>query len=286
MNKKMKMNSTLSLAGALLMGVAFLSACGGNSKEFNASSAEKAIEKSQALQDSASTVNLLTGYYELNDADARLKLRQLAANEMLTYSAEQINEYIPASYYRPARTREHIFVTVALTEKGKKYVVEQPIKSEYKDLLKNEPSTKTFPESTVAADEQIKLVNPPTAEQNGEVETDGPMDENDVPNVGYESEGSSSASAKASTPYEKAQKRANSNKLNMLAMQLKVYKVLNLRNTEEMMKEGKATCEAILEYDDVTSFGRIIGGITEGNRFRAENLKFNYYNDKGWALEE
>ncbi len=69
------------------------------------------------FQDSANVTTLKVGYYEENDAAMRYKLRQLAANEMLTYSAEQINEYIPASYWNRAKTKEHVFITVSLTEK-------------------------------------------------------------------------------------------------------------------------------------------------------------------------
>ena len=118
------------------MAVSAFVSCG-NNKEFTSGRAEDAIEDLPMFQDSANVTTLKVGYYEENDAAVRYKLRQLAANEMLTYSAEQINEYIPASYWNRAKTKEHVFITVSLTEKGKKYIVNEPIKDKESKELEN-----------------------------------------------------------------------------------------------------------------------------------------------------
>lgn len=119
MKNKLNVWANLCKTGLAIMAVSAFVSCG-NNKEFTSGRAEDAIEDLPMFQDSANVTTLKVGYYEENDAAVRYKLRQLAANEMLTYSAEQINEYIPASYWNRAKTKEHVFITVSLTEKGKK----------------------------------------------------------------------------------------------------------------------------------------------------------------------
>ncbi len=51
--------------------------------------------------------------------------------------------------------------------------------------------------------------------------------------------------------YQKAKDKEYSESHNMLAYKLKVYKVKNLICTEESMKDGKASCDAILEVNFV-----------------------------------
>ena len=115
---KLNVWANLCKTGLAIMAVSAFVSCG-NNKEFTSGRAEDAIEDLPMFQDSANVTTLKVGYYEENDAAVRYKLRQLAANEMLTYSAEQINEYIPASYWNRAKTKEHVFITVSLTEKVK-----------------------------------------------------------------------------------------------------------------------------------------------------------------------
>ena len=71
----------------------------------------------------------------------------------------------------------------------------------------------------------------------------------------------------------------------MLAYKLKVYKVKNLICTEESMKDGKASCDAILEVSDSTPFERILNSAYKGDRQMAKNIKFFYYIDKGWQVK-
>ncbi|MEO5230718.1 hypothetical protein ABH116_20575, partial [Bacteroides ovatus] len=112
MKNKLNVWANLCKTGLAIMAVSAFVSCG-NNKEFTSGRAEDAIEDLPMFQDSANVTTLKVGYYEENDAAMRYKLRQLAANEMLTYSAEQINEYIPASYWNRAKTKEHVFITVS-----------------------------------------------------------------------------------------------------------------------------------------------------------------------------
>ena len=262
-----------------IVAVSALVSCGDN-REFTTGRAEDAIEDLPMFQDSANVVTVKAGYWEENDVSMRYKLRQLAANEMLTYSVEQINEYIPASYWSRAKTKSHVFVTVALTEKGKKYIVSEPIKDKDSEELKNKNKDKTFPESSISEEEQIPLRNPQTSE-NEEMASDG----SNSSSSGNNSYRSSSYSGEEPNMYQKAKDKEHSESYNMLGYKLKVYKVKNLICTEESMKEGKASCDAILEVSESTPFGRILGTTYKGDRQLIKNIKFFYYIDKGWQVK-
>ena len=280
MKNKLNVWANLCKTGLAIMAVSAFVSCG-NNKEFTSGRAEDAIEDLPMFQDSANVTTLKVGYYEENDAAMRYKLRQLAANEMLTYSAEQINEYIPARYWNRAKTKEHVFITVSLTEKGKKYIVNEPIKDKESKELENKNKEQTYPESTVADNEQIPLRNPQTTESDVAQSSDSGSSYNN--NNSYSS--SSNSSVKEKSMYQKAKDKEYSESHNMLAYKLKVYKVKNLICTEESMKDGKASCDAILEVSDSTPFGRILNSAYKGDRQMAKNIKFFYYIDKGWQVK-
>ncbi len=282
MKNKLNECANLCKTGLAIMAVSALVSCG-NNKEFTSGRAEDAIEELPMFQDSANVVKLKVGYYEENDASTRYQLRQLAANEMLTYSAEQINEYIPASYWSRAKTKEHVFITVALTEKGKKYIVNEPIKDKESKELENKNKEQTYPESTVTDNEQIPLRNPQTTESDAVQGSESNSSSSYNNNNSYSS--SSDSSVKEKSMYEKAKDKEHSESYNMLAYKLKVYKVKNLICTEESMKDGKASCDAILEISDSTPFGRILSSAYKGDRQMAKNIKFFYYIDKGWQVK-
>ena len=83
--------------------------------------------------------------------------------------------------------------------------------------------------------------------------------------------------------YERAKAREKSELCYVQLYKLDLDKVRNLRCTDDMAKDGRATCEAIFRYVDVTPFGRIIGGVHEGQP-QAQKCSFTYFNDKGWVV--
>lgn len=281
MKNEQQVWANLRKAGLAVVTVFFFVSCG-NNKQLTTGSAEDAIEQLPMFQDSANVVTLKTGYYELEEANARYKLRQLAANELLTYSAEQINEYIPAGYWSKAKTIPHVFVTVALTEKGKKYIVTEPIKDKDSEDLKNKNKEETYPESSVVENEQIPLRNP----QEGSNDVSNNDSSSSYDNSGNNDSSDSYTSSEESSEYKKAKAKEHSEVLNLLGYKLKVYKVKNLVCTEETMKNGKASCDAILEINETTPFGRIMASIKKGDRQLAKNIQFSYYIDKGWQVNQ
>lgn len=279
----MKKKTFGSLLGLLAFGLVTLSSCCGNNGKFTMSAAEDAIEELEVFKENAHTVKIETGYYELNDADARLKLLKLAANEMITYKAEQINEYIPATRWRSARVKEHVFVTVQLTEKGEKYVVEKPDQTEEEAELVAAVDTKEYPEDKVLQEGPIPVINPQANENaEGSVEEyeenfedafqpdDAPMEELDE--------------ITDTNEYQKALAQININSVYVLTQEIEIYKVMNLVCNDVMEKAGTATCDFIVESTNVTPFGRILKGFKKGMRDKG-TATFKYYIDKGWQVE-
>lgn len=258
-----------------------LSSCG-NNQEFNTSTAENAIEDLPLLQDSANCAQLTVGYYEENDAAERLKLRKLASLGMVTYSAEQINEYIPAGYWSPAKTKEHVFVNVQLTDKGKKYIVTEPFKDLDAKELENPNKDKEFPEDTVAIDEYIPVINPSAT---GVTTPTNNTADNNVAATETVEDNYTPSTISPTSPYKAALEKVNTETFNMLAFKIDVKKVFNLICTDEMAKDGKAKCDVILECTDVTPFGRILRNVVEGDKRKETNINFVKYVDKGWQVD-
>lgn len=279
----MKKKNYVSLLGFMAFGLVSLSSCGGNDGEFTKSAAEDALEEMDVFEENAHTVKFETGYYEMNDADYRLKLLKLAANEVITYKAEQINEYIPATRWRSARVKEHVFVTVQLTDKGEKYVIEKPSQTEEEAELVAAVDTKEYPEDKVLQEGPIPVINP-QANENAEAPVeefeenyddafqpdDSPMNNNTVTTEANE--------------YQKALAKININSVYVLTQEIGIYKVMNLVCNDEMKKSGTASCDFIIEATDVTPFGRILKGVKKGTREKG-SATFKYYIDKGWHVE-
>ena len=280
----MKKKNYVSLLGFMAFGLVSLSSCGGNDGEFTKSAAEDALEEMDVFEENAHTVKFETGYYEMNDADYRLKLLKLAANEVITYKAEQINEYIPATRWRSARVKEHVFVTVQLTDKGEKYVIEKPSQTEEEAELVAAVDTKEYPEDKVLQEVPIPIINP-QANENAEASVedfeknyddtfqpdDSPMEELDE--------------ITDTNEYLQALAKININSVYVLTQEIGIYKVMNLVCNDEMKKSGTASCDFIIEATDVTPFGRILKGVKKGTREKG-SATFKYYIDKGWQVEK
>lgn len=272
----------LCKAGLVVAAICMCASCGDN-KTFSEGNAEDAIEEMNMFQDSANVVQLQTGFYELNDAEVRYKLRQLAANEMITYKAEQINEVIPAGYWSPAKLVTHVFVTVGLTEKGQKYVVTEPVKDKDAKELENEVDKTKYPEAKVAEEEQVPVKNPnetlPVEEGSAESSS-----VSSGSSYSSSSSSSSSSSMKEQSLYKQTKQKESTETVQVLAFQVKVKKVKNLVCTEEMQKEGRATCDAVIEVDDATPFGRVLAGLYDGDKRSLDGIELTYYVDKGWQV--
>lgn len=279
----MKKKNYVSLLGFMAFGLVSLSSCGGNDGEFTKSAAEDALEEMDVFEENAHTVKFETGYYEMNDADYRLKLLKLAANEVITYKAEQINEYIPATRWRSARVKEHVFVTVQLTDKGEKYVIEKPSQTEEEAELVAAVDTKEYPEDKVLQEGPIPVINP-QANENTEAPVEEFEENFDDAFQPDDSPMNNNTGTTEANEYQKALAKININSVYVLTQEIGIYKVMNLVCNDEMKKSGTASCDFIIEATDVTPFGRILKGVKKGTREKG-SATFKYYIDKGWHVE-
>lgn len=276
---------------ALVAAVCFVS-CGDSPDRLEPSRAKK-LAKKELLRthgnESSATVSV--GYYECNDNDDRLKLRQLAANDIVSYSCEIVKKMervkktrrVQAGYYYRYWTTESywvdeevntFFVKVALTEKGQKLVFEEkeaePSEDE-KDLKKDkEIDLSKFPEFTVEETEFPQLAKKAEQAEVTEGDEDGVMDD--------EMYAEEDAAAQNQSAYDKAKAKETIEKVELKAFELKVVKAINVRTLEN--GTGKATI--LMEYTDVTPVGRIMLDRYNGQRFTIDDLNFAYYEDKGW----
>ncbi len=283
----------LSMAAAVVACGLGLSSCGGNGELTKGDVKDEIKRVSGFLTDYYQTTTLQTGYYELNSPESRLNLAKLAAAGMITYKATDIIETTHSRWYG-TRKNSHIFVEVALTEKGQKYVVtdeelkkqEEEIKKDYTDEdLVNPDEDKVYPEDAVTSEGNIPVVD------------DQP--ETDAASTSKSSKSNSSSKSSSytadedcgalegiapTTAYEKACAKVNATTVVLKTHKLDIDKVRHIKCTSKMLEVGEGEAEVIWEVVDVTPFGRILENKTEGNKF-AREYKFTKYTD-GWKIDK
>lgn len=261
------MGSLVGICGVML------ASCGSDS--MSKGNAEGALEDQLVMfQDSSQVVGLNTGYYELDDADERFQLKKLAAAGMIDYKVELIVETRTGWY---AGQYDHYFVTVNLTEEGKKYIVSKPVTEIIdKDMVVKE-SDESYPEDNVAPGDDLS--NTGSAAQTN-VTSETPAEEDVMDPETYPT---ATATADMSE-YEAAQAKQHVERHMFLSHMNKIVKIQKIFCPEEMMKNGQASCEYIYEYSDVTPFGRILNDVKEGTRMK-ESATFVHYEDLGWTLQ-
>ena len=302
----MKKTATTLLIAVCAVAMMGLTGCC-NDHPLKGDRAKRLVKKEMARNyENEQSTTLTVGYYECNDADARYRLRQLAANELITYSCDRVKKnetvrksrrvqkviygysYYDTQYYYDTEEVTTYFVNVALTEKGKKLVVEdrevQPTPEE-KELRKDfEPDLSKYPEAEVNYDE-FSTGAAPTAEDvvlNDEVDLDeGEEDHNfedefqpDEPMVDGEVDGYDA--------YAAAKSKEKIETVRVKTFDLKVVKVRNIRQNNSGVPT--ATAEVLVEASNVTPFGRILNKVYDGQRDLMDEAEFAYFQDKGWRL--
>ncbi len=278
------------VAAVLACGMSLSSCCGGNG-ELTKGDVEDEVERMVGRWwDYHQTTTVKTGYYELNDAEDRLKLVKLAAAGMITYKATNIIETKKTRWYG-TRKYDHVFVEVALTEEGKKYVVSdeeyEKIQKEIeesrldKDLMT--PNTdKTYPEDAVAGEGDIPVIDDEPVQAEGDMDR---LTDEDNAQLKKELQAPSSAATavapkKQPSAYEQAKEKENSTYVRVKSHKIELYKVRDIKCTQTMLENGEAKAVIILETVDVTPFGRILDGKADGEK-KAEKVEFSLYTD-GW----
>ncbi len=287
----MKMGFAIAV---LACGMTFTS-CGGNG-ELSASDVKKEVERVMyGSMNYFETATLRIGYYEQNDAETRMNLRKLAAVGLITYKAENIIEN-KKSYWGSSRKIEHIFVNVELTEEGEKFVATdeelEKIKEDIaekaldEDLVNPNEATE-YPEDSISVDEVIPVKDDaPASEQNSAV-VESVVEEPLVSEIKSTEVApvKETAHVVTASSYEKALALASAAEtyVNVKLYKVDISKVRKIQCTPKMMEEGDAEAQVIMEYVDVTPFGRILGNKRDGEKI-ATNVKFIKYVD-GWELK-
>ena len=259
--------------------VAFVAAlcmisCDEGSESLSASTAKKVLKKEATrLNETEKALGVRIGYFECNDNDDRYQLRQLAANELITYKCEKIKKVIEG-YWRND-TIDTYFVTTALTEKGQKLVAEEkeiePTEDE-KDVKNDEDfDWSQFPEASVDYQE-FPEVEKPVEEVIADEPEDGVYDDYD-----YDSD----EPQKEPSAYDKAKAKESFEYVQLKAFAINIVKARNIEKTGDFT----AVCEFVMEYEDVTPVGRILGKVHDGERFLLNDIHFKYYQDKGWIAD-
>lgn len=284
-------------AAAITLG---LGGCHHGKEELSASKAKSMVKKEmKRLGTDEGTVGLRIGYFECNDNDTRYAYRQLAAAGVVSYKCDivkkptRVKKYRYVSYgygysYREPYYADTLvdayFITVALTDKGANFVADTNKKIEpCKDIaelgLDRVYDDSKLPEASVPFDEfGNNAVAEPEEEPVAEVEEA----EMTLGNGEESYEEPSNEPAGLSKEYEKAKAKEKIEYVAVVACKLKVYKIRNI--AVDASEAPMATAEAIIEYSSVTPFGRILSKIHDGERFVMHDVKFAYYNDKGWQL--
>ncbi len=275
----MRKTSKILLAYILGLGGIMLASCGGD--ELSKGKAESALEDQLVMfQDSSQVVSLVTGYYEENEESSRYALKKLAAVGMITYKVDLIIETRQSWY--STRKYPHYFVTVNLTEEGRKYVVSNPVTEIEDKDMENKEKEKTYPEDNVTPGDELNSILPPQ-----EVETSSNVNENQDTTTGndaYNLPAGGNLSSEVSE-YEKAKARTSTQVYRLLSHLNKIVKIQKIYCPEEMMKKGQAGCVYIYKYKNVTPFGRILSGVREGDRFK-KTATFTNYIGAGWEVSD
>lgn len=292
----MKKNITL-IAAALT--VLCLTSCCNNEPTLSASKAKSLAQNEMArLNSNVGIANVPIGYFECNDPDTRYALRQLAACEMITYSCERVQKpdrvrkarrvqrgyyytYYDTEYYWVNDTVTTYFVTTALTEKGQKLLADtdfeiKPTDDEKELKLDFTPDTDNLPESSVTYDEFGEGAPDP------EMTEGGPEEELDE----EPAELASTATANADTrnAYERAKAKEA---VEMVAVKAYIIKIVKARNiVVSTLPAPTAKAELVMEYTDVTPFGRVLNHVYNGQRRLEKEVSYVYYQDKKWVLDD
>lgn len=287
------MKKYFSVLLACIAMVCFIS-CSDDPNSLSASQAKKLFKKECSQKKQLEVgYNLQTGYYECNDDALRYQLRQLQANDIITYSCEKVQKiervqksrrvqrnngwwsYWDTEYYWTNDTTITYFVTVGLTDKGKKLVMEDeeidPTDDE-KDLDVDEPDVTKYPEYDISYEEFPEVVRD-VAEAVEEV-----VDTFAAEPPAYDYDEPAEETTLERSDYDKAKGKETIDEVRLLAYVLDIVKARNIYKTGDFT----AKAEMVIEYDEVTPVGRIYFSVYEGQRFLASDINFKFLMDKGW----
>lgn len=250
------------LMAIFCMGLFMLSSCGSSNGELTKSQAESALKEGKLLfvDNSWEQVTSLTvGYYQLEKADQRKMLENLASAGVITYSVVKVPERVKrgGGWNRPVEyvNVDRYFVSVQLTKDGQKLVVADPVTEAIDKDMVEKLRDKYAQAEAPAGNAQDQASASGVSSEDGNEKSD----------------------------FQRAKERENAETVHVSTHKNKLIKVRDILCTEDMLKKGEATCNYIYEYDKVTPFGYFIKGFVEGTR-KSGRASFTKYVDSGWKL--
>lgn len=262
-----------------------LASCSSEMKPLTESDVVNSVEEFHKFDmKNYSVASVVTGYYELNSEVARLELRKMQAAGLINYKVEYYEEEVKRYYY--TYKEEHYVVSVSLTEEGKKYEISEEdyekmqkemVENLVDDELKGKNDDKEYPEDNVGPE---VISNLPAKKDTSAASS------NTGTTTAKSSVSSTSTNANMEmSAYDRVKAKFNEKKVYVKLFKYDVVKARKVRCTPEMMKKGIGNAEVIMEYVDVTPFGRILGKVKDGQRI-ANRVQLDYYQDKGWVYED
>lgn len=283
--------------------------CSESSDSLSDSTAKSLVKKEfERLNRMDGSYAIQTGYFECNDNQMRYLYRQLAANDLITYKCDKVKKtervqktrkvtrygfwgykYTDTERYWVNEDVDTYFVTIELTEKGKKLIAEEkevePSDDDKEMKYDMEVDNSKFPESKVQEDEFAEPAPPAPAEVEEVVEVDTvaadsvAVAEEIAPQP--EPQPQPKANEKKKSEYELAKEKESIEVVLLKAYEIKIIKARNILKTGDY----SAVAEIVAEYTNVNAVGRIFGGLSEGGRFLLDNISYVYYQDKGWQVK-
>lgn len=229
-----------------------------------------------------------------------IDLERLKAAGMITLqSSTVIEEHKKSSYSWYGRSYytvdvDHIFVEVALTEEGKKLVVETPAKKsdEISKLLAANDGFKEVMPDYINADydggQSQQTVKEESIVEEVEEETvaaDTVVAESGSAEAIEETPAQKQSSTDSNAAYNAAVARVDITKVEVLLGKYKFEKAYNVLCSHEMMEKGVATCKFLYTFEDKTPFGYVLGAPKQGYMY-VGIATFVHYSDRGWIIEE
>lgn len=274
----------------VMMAIAVTLGSCSNENPLTESSAKKALKKEAIFNKDNLARKFKLGYYDASE-DELQTLAKLQAAGMITFTVDKVVEHISRrersywSSYVVNKKVNHYFVNVAMTEEGKKHVIEERVTLRddlAKDMKLNEGLEEAVPEymnATYAIEEDSEEV----VEDGEVIEENNTVAEADT--SATETSAEQSPEADPNAAYNAARSRVNVEEVYVRLGRHKLLKIKEVKCTEDMYKAGKGSARAFIEFTDKTPFGYVFDCPANGF-VTAVEVDFTLYQDMGWLVSE
>ena len=299
----MKKFLLMTLAAIAMLGATSCSSDG----PLTESSAKSALKDSEMFAKNTFVKKFDTGYYEVTSDETLAELKTLERAGVITLQVDEITEYTKkrvyggfwTGYYTETVEKKHNFVSVELTEEGKKYEVEkedwvpsylEKYAKKMKDFEEALPPYMQDGAGTEASQQEIEVEAP--------VEEAAVVEEAVVEEAAYPDSVAAEeyvepspapvpqTSSNRNAAYEAAVEKMHTDTHYMLMGKVKLEDIILVECTEEMFKNGEGKCSFIYVVKDKTPFGFVYAPHLRQDAYNSGNATFKYTNNRGWIVND